>query len=93
VLRGSTHNLLDDIERAIDDAANVFKNICKDSKFVAGAGAIEIDIARKLEDLANSIKTLDQYAVRQFGKSFEIIPRILAENAGLNADNIISKLH
>lgn len=42
VLRGSTNNLLDDIERAIDDGVNVFKSMIKDPKFVPGAGASEI---------------------------------------------------
>jgi len=93
VLRGSTNSLLDDIERAIDDGVNAYKNLCKDRKFVAGAGAIEIELARKLDDFANTITSLDQYAVRQYGKAFEIIPRILAENAGLNGDNILSKLY
>jgi len=93
VLRGSTNSLLDDIERAIDDGVNAYKNLCKDRKFVAGAGAIEIELARKLDDFANTITSLDQYAVRQYGKAFEIIPRILSENAGLNGDNILAKLY
>lgn len=42
VLRGSTHSLLEDIERAIDDGVNAFKNIVKDPRFIAGAGASEI---------------------------------------------------
>lgn len=93
VLRGSTHSLLDDIERAIDDGVNAYKNLCKDARFVAGAGAIEIELARRLEEHANAITSLDQYSVKQFGKAFEIIPRILAENAGLNGDNILAKLY
>jgi len=93
VLRGSTNSLLEDIERAIDDAANSYKNLCKDGRLVPGAGAIEIEIARQLDEYANTFTTLDQYSVRQFGKAFEIIPRILAENAGVNGDNILSKLY
>ena len=42
VLRGSTHSLLEDIERAIDDGVNAFKNVCKDTRFIPGAGAIDI---------------------------------------------------
>jgi T-complex protein 1 subunit theta len=93
VVRGSTNSLLDDIERAIDDGVNAFKNLCKDGKFVAGGGALEIELARKLDDYANTFTSLDQYAVRQFGKAFEIIPRILSENAGLNGDNMLGKLY
>jgi len=51
VLRGSTNNLLDDIERAIDDGVNVFKSMIKDPKFVPGAGASEIVIFFLLQTL------------------------------------------
>lgn len=93
VLRGSTHNLLDDIERAIDDGVNAFKNLVKDPRFITGAGAIEIQLAKELDNYANTITTLDQYAFRQYAKAFEIFPRILAENAGQNADLILTKLY
>jgi len=93
VLRGSTNNLLDDIERAIDDGVNAYKNLVKDPRFLPGAGAIEIQLAKELENYANTITTLDQYAVRQYAKCFEIFPRILAENAGQNADLILTKLY
>merc|ERR1712000_200655 len=43
VIRGSTDNYMDDIERAIDDGVNVFKGLCKDGRFSAGGGATEID--------------------------------------------------
>jgi len=64
VLRGSTNNLLDDIERAIDDGVNAYKNLCKDARFVAGAGAIHIELASKLDEYANSFEGLEQYSVR-----------------------------
>jgi len=93
VLRGSTHSLLDDIERAIDDGVNAYKNLCKDGRLIPGDGAIEIELARRLKEFANTITSKDQYSVKQFGKAFEIIPRILAENAGLNGDNILAKMY
>lgn len=59
VLRGSTTNLLDDIERAIDDGVNVFKNLTKDRKFVPGAGASEMTLSARLETYANTIHGLE----------------------------------
>lgn len=93
VLRGSTNNILDDIERAVDDAVNRYRMALKDPKFVAGAGATEIALAAKLEHEASLIKGLDQYAFNKFAKAFEVFPRILAENAGLNANEVLSKLY
>eukprot|EP01016_Furgasonia_blochmanni_P039426 TRINITY_DN489_c0_g1_i1.p1 TRINITY_DN489_c0_g1~~TRINITY_DN489_c0_g1_i1.p1 ORF type:complete len:514 (-),score=227.56 TRINITY_DN489_c0_g1_i1:347-1888(-) len=92
VLRGSTNNLLDDLERAVDDGVNVFRNLLRDSRFVPGAGATEMTLATRLEAYANTFKGLEQYSINRFAKSFEIIPRILTENAGLNANTILTKL-
>jgi T-complex protein 1 subunit theta len=93
VLRGSTNNILDDIERAIDDGVSAYRNLCRDQRYVAGAGGAEIQLARELEKLGSNITTLDQYAFKQYAKAFEIFPRILCENAGLNADNMLAKMY
>lgn len=93
VLRGSTMNLLDDIERAIDDGVNVYRSLLKDPRFVAGAGATEAIISHRLQQEAKSLEDLTQYAFNRFALSFEIIPRILADNAGLNSNEVIPKLN
>lgn len=48
VLRGSTTNRLDDLERAIDDGVNCIKVLCRDKRLVPGAGATEINLAKKI---------------------------------------------
>ncbi len=48
VVRGSTANIMDDVERAVDDAVNSFKSLTKDARFVPGAGATEIELAKQL---------------------------------------------
>jgi len=93
VLRGSTNNILDDIERAIEDGVSAYRNLCKDRRYVGGAGAAEIQLAKELENQGSNITTLDQYSFKQYAKAFEIFPRILCENAGLNADNMITKMY
>ena len=93
VLRGSTNSVLDDCERAVDDGVNTVKSLVKDNRMMAGAGATEIHLAHLIQQFAKEQPGLDQYAVEKFGQAFEIIPRTLAENAGLKAEEIIAKLY
>lgn len=93
IVRASTQNLVDDIERAIDDGVNVYKAMVKDARFVAGAGATEIELARKIHAQGEASPGLDQYAIKKFAESLEVVPRTLAENAGHNATEIISQLY
>jgi T-complex protein 1 subunit theta len=58
VLRGSTNNLLDDVERAIDDGVNVFKCLIKDGRFVPGAGSAETILSYKLQQEAKALDDL-----------------------------------
>ncbi|KAK1427297.1 hypothetical protein QVD17_15980 [Tagetes erecta] len=93
LLRASTDSILDDLERAVDDGVNTYKALCRDSRIVPGAAATEIELARKLKEFSFTETGLDQYAIAKFGESFEMIPKTLAENAGLNAMEIISSLY
>lgn len=93
VLRGSTDSILDDIERAVDDGVNTYKTMCRDSRIVPGAAATEIELAKRVKEFSFKETGLDQYAIAKFAESFEMIPRTLAENAGLNAMEIISSLY
>jgi len=93
VVRSSTSNLADDIERAIDDGVNVFKGMIKDPRFVPGAGATEIELARLLQAFGDSVPGLSQYAIKKYGEAFEVVPRTLAENAGLKATDVLSNLY
>ncbi len=93
VLKGSTISFLDDAERAVDDGVNTVKCLAKDGRMLAGAGATEIHLASMIQTYAKTQPGLDQYAVEKFGEAFEVIPRTLAENAGLNAEEIIAKLY
>lgn len=96
LIRGATDNILDDIERAIDDGVNNFKILTKtptDAKLVAGAGATEMAVATRVQDFAQKIEGLEQYSVEKFAEALEIFPRVLADNAGLPAQEVISKMY
>lgn len=93
VLRGATQNHLDDVERAIDDGVNVVKAITKDPRLVPGAGATEIQLVERISAFADKTPGLPQHAIRKFAEAFEVVPRTLAESAGLDATEVLSRLY
>ena len=93
ILRGATQNSLDDVERAIDDGVNVVKALTRDSKLVAGAGACETELAEKIVQYGERTPGLLQHAIKKYGEAFEVIPRTIAENSGLDATEIMSRLY
>merc|ERR1712054_379324 len=93
VVRGSTANIMDDVERAIDDGVSVVKSMTKDDRFVPGAGACELLLADVLTTFGEAQPGLDQYAINKYGLALEVVPRTLAENAGLDATNMIAEMY
>jgi len=93
VLRSSTHNILNDLERAIDDGVNTVRAMTRDARFVTGAGAAEIEISRQLYALAAKSPGLEQYSIKKFAEALEVIPKTLAENSGQTAIDVISQLY
>uniref|UniRef100_A0A8B9HPF3 T-complex protein 1 subunit theta n=1 Tax=Astyanax mexicanus TaxID=7994 RepID=A0A8B9HPF3_ASTMX len=93
VIRGSTDNLMDDIERAIDDGVNTFKVLVRDKRLCPGAGATEIELAKQIMSYGESCPGLEQYAIKKFAEAFEAVPRALAENSGVKGNELISKLY
>ncbi|KAG5671465.1 hypothetical protein PVAND_001660 [Polypedilum vanderplanki] len=93
VIRGATDNYMDDIERAIDDGVNTFKGITRNGKFLPGAGATEITLSQRLLEYADTLPGLEQYAVRKFATALEVFPKALAENSGVNSNDVVQKLH
>lgn len=93
VLRGATQNHLDDVERAIDDGVNVVKAVTKDPRLVPGAGATELALLERISAFADRTPGLPQHAIRKYAEAFEVIPRTLAESAGLDATEVLSRLY
>ncbi|KAL1900822.1 T-complex protein 1 subunit theta [Ceratocystis pirilliformis] len=93
VLRGATQNHLDDVERAVDDGVNVVKAITRDARLVPGAGATEIQLVERIQAFGDKTSNLPQYAIKKYGEAFEVVPRSLAESAGLDATEVLSRLY
>ncbi|MBI2632637.1 TCP-1/cpn60 chaperonin family protein [Candidatus Pacearchaeota archaeon] len=92
VVRGSTDHILDEIERAIKDGLGDVVAAYKSGKIVAGGGAIEIELAKRLRIFARTLGGREQLAIEEFANSLESIPEALAENAGLDPIEIIAEL-
>lgn len=84
MIRGGSDLIVDEAERSIHDALCVIRNIIQDGEVVPGGGAPEIYLSRKLKVYANTLSGREQLAVEKFAEALEIIPRTLAENAGLD---------
>lgn len=93
ILRASTHNVLDDLERAVDDGVNTVKVLTQDGRFLPGAGAVEMELARRIRKAADGSTGLDQYAMRKFAEALEVVPRMLAESAGQDATDAVTALY
>ncbi|MEE6468092.1 hypothetical protein FKM82_008160 [Ascaphus truei] len=93
VIRGSTDNHMDDVERAVDDAVNTFKVLTRDKRLLPGGGATDIELAKQITSYGETCPGLDQYAIKKFAEAFESVPRALAENSGVRANEVISKLY
>lgn len=92
LIRGGTAHVVDEIKRAMDDAIGDVSAALKTGKVVAGAGAPEIELAKELRKFGDSLSGREQLAVEAFAEAMEIIPRTLAENAGLDPIDIITEL-
>lgn len=92
IVRGSTNNIMDDVERAVDDAVHGFKTLTRDPRLVPGAGAAEMALAKELRTLGESQSSLEQYAILKFAEALEVIPRVLLENSGADSTHAIASL-
>ena len=91
-VRGGTEHVLEEVERALNDAVRTVGITLEDKKVVAGAGAPEIELCLRLSEFASSVGGREQLAIEKFAKAMEIIPWTLAENAGLDSIDSIIKL-
>ena len=84
--------MLQDLERAVDDGVHALQVACRDGRCVYGAGATEFTLAQAISSHADLSPGLDQYAIRAFGTALKIVPRMLADTAGLDANAILAEL-
>ncbi|PSP16816.1 thermosome subunit [Halobacteriales archaeon QH_10_67_13] len=84
LLRGSTEHVVDELERGVNDALDVVGAAISSGEVLPGGGAPEIEVARRLREFADGVEGREQLAVEAFADALEVVPRVLAENAGID---------
>jgi thermosome len=84
LIRGGTEHVIDEVERSLEDAIGVVRVAIEDGKLIAGGGATAAEVALRLREYASSVGGREQIAIEAFAGAMEVIPRTLAENAGLD---------
>jgi chaperonin GroEL (HSP60 family) len=92
LLRAGIERMIDEAERAMNDALSVVADVFKKNKVVVGGGAVEAEVAKELRHHAVKVGGREQLAWEAFAESLEIIPNTLAENAGLEKIDIMVEL-
>jgi len=84
LLRGGTEHVVDEIRRAFDDAVGVVAVAWEDGAVLTGGGSVLASLSRELRTYAEGVGGREQMAIEAFASALEIVPRTLAENAGLD---------
>jgi chaperonin GroEL (HSP60 family) len=92
LIRAGLERMVDEAERAMTDALSVVSDVVENNKIVAGGGAVEIEIGKELRKYATKIGGREQLAIEAFADAIEIIPKTLAENAGLESIDVLVDL-
>jgi thermosome len=92
LIRAGLERMVDEAERAMTDSLSVVSDVLENNKIVPGGGAVEIEVAKELRKYATKVGGREQLAVEAFADAVEIIPRTLAENAGLEPIDILVEL-
>ncbi len=92
VIRGGTEHVVDEADRSLHDALCVVRNALEDGKILAGGGAPEAELAKRLREYAVKVGGREQLAIEAFAEALEAVPTTLAENAGLDPIDILVEL-
>jgi len=92
LIRGGTEHVVDEVERSLEDATSVVAVGIEDGKVITGGGSSATEIAMSLRDFAATVGGREQMAIEAFADAVEVIPRTLAENAGLDPIDTLIEL-
>lgn len=84
LLQGSSQHLVDELERAVEDARRVVQDVIEDGCYTIGGGSVEAELSLRLREYASTVGGRVQLAVEGYARAFDIIPKTLAENSGFD---------
>lgn len=91
-MRGASKDILNEVERNLQDAMHVARNIFLNAKLVPGGGAVEMEVSHQLMEKSKSLKGVVQWPYRAIASALEVIPRTLAQNCGANVIRTLTQL-
>ncbi|KAI6003504.1 chaperonin Cpn60/TCP-1 family [Pisolithus orientalis] len=92
VLRGSTHQMVDEAERSLHDALSVLSQTVKETRVVLGGGCSEMLMSCAIDEASRKVKGKKAIAVQSFAHALRQIPTILADNAGYDSSDLVTRL-
>lgn len=92
VLRGPSKDIINEVERNLQDAMSVARNVIFHPRLSPGGGATEMAVSVKLSQLARSIEGVQQWPYKAVADAMEVIPRTLAQNAGASPIRVLTRL-
>merc|ERR1711978_100355 len=92
LLRGASKDILNEVERNLQDALNVARNLYQEPALVPGGGATEMEVAHLLTQKAKTLKGVIQWPYKAVASGLEVIPRTLANNCGANPIRTLTQL-
>ncbi len=92
LIRGGTEHVVDEVKRAMEDAIQGVAGAIELGKFISGGGSAEVELGKILRNYAESVGGREQLAINAFADALEVIPRTLAESAGMDPIDALVKL-
>ncbi|XP_055013304.1 T-complex protein 1 subunit gamma isoform X1 [Boleophthalmus pectinirostris] len=92
LLRGASKEILAEVERNLQDAMQVCRNVVLEPALLAGGGAVEMAVSKRLAERSRALKGVEQWPYRAVGQALEVIPRTLIQNCGASTIRVLTSL-